>query len=94
VRHIATGFRDDIIQNHAFPRSPAKAATDDPIDPMLEWRSSRLRRKRRRLRGIQVQTDHGGSFLFELRIVGCHVALQSMRFQIRLLPDARDQVFA
>src|SRR6476620_9653848 len=44
--------------------------------------------------GIQIQTDYGGGFLFKVRIVGCHITLQSMRLQLRLLPDTPDQVLA
>jgi len=45
------------------------------------------------LRWIQIESDHRGRLLLELRIVGRHVALQPVRFQVRLFPDACDQVF-
>src|SRR5690348_10515812 len=46
------------------------------------------------LRRMQVESDDIGGFPFELRVVTCHVAFQSMRLQTRLMPDALHGVFA
>ena len=43
------------------------------------------------LRRIQVEPDHVGRFLLELRIVRQHVALEPMRLTAGAAPDARDQ---
>ena len=93
MRHTKTGFRDDSIQSHASPRVPAKAQTTVQSIQGLNVAFLIYAENGGVLWGIQIKTDDGG-FLFEGRIIGCHITLQSMWLQIRLLPDTPDQVLA
>jgi hypothetical protein len=54
---------------------------------MPEWRFFRPHKTPLHGRRIEVQPNDIGCLGFEQRVVGCHVALQTMRFQTVLSPD-------
>ena len=70
---------------------PATAATRDQVDRALGSRTSRRRRTRRHVAGMQIQSDHVGRFRLEVGIAGSHVAVPPMRLQARPLPRRGDE---
>jgi len=91
-RRKGTVCRGGSITSYGVRLAPVTSAAPDRVDPTLEWRLP-IHAEHRGILWIQIQPDDVDRFALELRVIAGHIALQSMRLQPRLAPDALHRAF-